>query len=317
VDPYKILEVTPGASKEEIKSAYKKKALIHHPDQGGSEEEFKKVTDAYKTLINGNPKMPPVYGTRTESPVYRTRTEPPIFIPNDIEITISLDLSDVINGAHKKYKIKKNIECSECAVLNICSTCQGLGFISASPDVPFMDIKDCYDCSGKGFTKLHRGCSHCGGAGQKTFNDTIEVFIRKGSFIGMKYKLAQKGAVSSKGIKGDIVIIIGSIKATGFIVKGLDIYGKIKIPFFDLVLGGEVEMPLPNGKTITRSVAPGTLPGSTLVLEKEGMPKIVLDNYIRGDYLAEIEVEIPEISGFSSDKIEKLKAVKDLWNLTF
>jgi hypothetical protein len=47
------------------------------------------------------------------------------------------------------------------------------------------------------------------------------------------------------------------------------------------------------------------------------MPKIVLDNYIRGDYLAEIEVEIPEISGLSSDKIEKLKAVKDLWNLTF
>lgn len=310
-DPYKILEIAPGASKEEIKSAYKKKALIYHPDQGGSEEKFKEITEAYNSLIKRDYRRP----TPQPQPTHTPYT--PSFISDDIEITISLDLSDVINGAHKKYRIKKTVGCSGCVTLNPCSTCQGLGFLSVSPDIPFMDIKECSSCLGKGYTKSNKGCGHCKGKGEILFDDIVEVFIRKGSFVGMKYKLAQKGIMTPGLVKSDVIIIVGAIKSQGFTVKGLDIHGKIKVPFFDLVLGGEIRMPLPNGKTITRDIAPGTLPGSTLILEKEGMPKMVLDNFVRGDYLAEIEVEIPETSHFSEDKIEKLKAVRDLWNLTF
>ena len=50
-DLYKILEVPEDASDEKIKSAYREKVKIHHPDkQGGNEEEFKRVQNAYDIL---------------------------------------------------------------------------------------------------------------------------------------------------------------------------------------------------------------------------------------------------------------------------
>ena len=51
-DNYKILEIQPGASPEEIKAAYRKLAHKYHPDKpGGNAEKFKEISEAYKTLI--------------------------------------------------------------------------------------------------------------------------------------------------------------------------------------------------------------------------------------------------------------------------
>lgn len=49
-DYYDILGVSKGASQEEIKRAYRKKAHEHHPDKGGDEATFKKVNEAYQVL---------------------------------------------------------------------------------------------------------------------------------------------------------------------------------------------------------------------------------------------------------------------------
>ena len=49
---YDILEIKYTATMDEIKKAYRRKALIHHPDKGGKEEDFKKISIAYETLVN-------------------------------------------------------------------------------------------------------------------------------------------------------------------------------------------------------------------------------------------------------------------------
>jgi len=50
-DYYKILDVDKGASKDEIKKAFKKKAMKHHPDrQGGDEAKFKEANEAFQIL---------------------------------------------------------------------------------------------------------------------------------------------------------------------------------------------------------------------------------------------------------------------------
>jgi DnaJ family protein A protein 2 len=49
-DLYECLGVNRSASLEEIRSAYKSRALIHHPDRGGNEEEFKKIQEAHEVL---------------------------------------------------------------------------------------------------------------------------------------------------------------------------------------------------------------------------------------------------------------------------
>ena len=49
-DYYDLLEVSKGASKDEVKKAYRKKAVKHHPDKGGDEEAFKQINEAYAVL---------------------------------------------------------------------------------------------------------------------------------------------------------------------------------------------------------------------------------------------------------------------------
>lgn len=51
-DYYKILGAEKGASQEEIKRAYHKKAHQHHPDKGGDEVKFKEINEAYQVLGN-------------------------------------------------------------------------------------------------------------------------------------------------------------------------------------------------------------------------------------------------------------------------
>lgn len=50
MDYYSILGVPKNASSEQLKKAYKKQSMQHHPDRGGDEAKFKEVNEAYSTL---------------------------------------------------------------------------------------------------------------------------------------------------------------------------------------------------------------------------------------------------------------------------
>jgi curved DNA-binding protein len=52
MDHYSTLGVSRDASQEEIKKAYRKLAMTHHPDKGGDPTEFQKLNDAYEVLSN-------------------------------------------------------------------------------------------------------------------------------------------------------------------------------------------------------------------------------------------------------------------------
>jgi len=69
MDYYKVLGVAENSSQADIKKAFRKLSLKHHPDRGGDAEEFKKINEAYSTLgdvekkrmydmIKNNPFMP-------------------------------------------------------------------------------------------------------------------------------------------------------------------------------------------------------------------------------------------------------------------
>jgi len=53
---YDLLGIQRGADQEEIKRAYKKMAVKHHPDKGGDVETFKEISLAYETLSNNEKK---------------------------------------------------------------------------------------------------------------------------------------------------------------------------------------------------------------------------------------------------------------------
>ena len=55
-DFYQILEVTPQASKSDIKKAFRRLSMKYHPDKNKGDEEagekFKKINRAYEVLSN-------------------------------------------------------------------------------------------------------------------------------------------------------------------------------------------------------------------------------------------------------------------------
>jgi DnaJ-class molecular chaperone len=57
MNPYDVLGIDIDASDKDIKIAYRKLAMKHHPDKGGDPEQFKQVSQAYETLSNSQKKQ--------------------------------------------------------------------------------------------------------------------------------------------------------------------------------------------------------------------------------------------------------------------
>ena len=49
-DYYEVLGVSKGASADELKKAFRRTAIEHHPDKGGDEAKFKELNEAYEVL---------------------------------------------------------------------------------------------------------------------------------------------------------------------------------------------------------------------------------------------------------------------------
>ena len=54
-NPYQVLGVSENASKDDIKKAYRKMAIKHHPDKGGDKAKFQEITNAYNALTEDKP----------------------------------------------------------------------------------------------------------------------------------------------------------------------------------------------------------------------------------------------------------------------
>jgi DnaJ-class molecular chaperone len=69
-NPYHVLGVSPNASPEQIKKAFKQLAMKHHPDRGGDEAEFKKINEAYAILSDPERKQ------QHDNPGFHYRSNP-------------------------------------------------------------------------------------------------------------------------------------------------------------------------------------------------------------------------------------------------
>lgn len=45
---YEVMHVEPNASRDAVRSAFRALSMVHHPDHGGNEEDFKKLNEAFR-----------------------------------------------------------------------------------------------------------------------------------------------------------------------------------------------------------------------------------------------------------------------------
>lgn len=204
MDYYDILEISKGASQDEIKKAYRKMALKYHPDKnpGNAEAEakFKEVSEAYEIL--SDPKKREMYDRYGKEGVFAgagAGGAPGGFGSMEDALRTFMDAfgggmgggesifetlfgfggksqGGVQQGANKKATIRisfeeaaKGVE-KELAITKYttCTQCNGSG--AASPSA----IQQCTTCGGEGQVFQSRGffsmatiCPHCGGSGKK------------------------------------------------------------------------------------------------------------------------------------------------------
>ena len=78
---YEILGVNENANESDIKKAFRKLSLKHHPDRGGDAEKFKEINEAYEILKDGENKEE--YDFKRNNPMFNQRGIPPGFMQAD------------------------------------------------------------------------------------------------------------------------------------------------------------------------------------------------------------------------------------------
>jgi len=255
---YQILGVNENASQEDIKKAYRKLAMGHHPDKGGSDDMFKKINEAYETLSDvqkrrdyDSPKMDPFAGFRGDPFAdffngTRRRSAP------DLVIEVDVGAIESYNGVEKTVKYNRRHPCNTCSATGgdreTCSSCQGTGSVTKSYSNGFfsqMVQQPCGVCSGKGF-KYKTICHTCKGNTTIVKSESVNVKLHHGATNGQFYRMQGMGDYHG-GTYGNVIFKINSIPEGNFEKSGNDLIYNAFLDLDDLEKDS-IDVPHPSGK---------------------------------------------------------------------
>ena len=329
-DYYEVLGVNRDASEEDIKKAYRKLAMKHHPDRNpGSkeaEEKFKEAKEAYEVLCEPekrraydayghagiNPQMGGMgpdaagFGGFAEafgdifSDIFgggQGRGRSSVYRGADLRYNLEITLEQAARGTETKIRIP---------TLETCETCHGTG---AKPGT---HPKTCETCHGAGTVRLSQGffsiqqtcptchgsgkmvtdpCTTCRGAGRVKKHKTLSVKIPAGVDEGDRIRLTGEGEAGvNGGPAGDLYVVMHIKPHAVFQRDGDDLHCEMPVSFTLAALGGEIEIPTLEGSAKIK-VPAETQTGQVFRLRGKGV-KGVRSSY-PGDLLCEVVVETP------------------------
>jgi molecular chaperone DnaJ len=247
---YKVLGVNENATQEEIKKAYRKLAIEHHPDKGGNEDTFKKISEAYDTI--GDETKRQQYNNRRNNPFggmggngfnpfedlfggasfYNQRKR---VVPDKV-IEVEIGTLESFNAVEKIITYVRNEVCGSCngegGEKTTCGSCNGDGFIIQKiGGSMFQQVvrQMCNRCRGNGFVYL-KTCGGCHGETTKPVNESLKIKLPHGVDDGQFLKVQGKGDYSN-GVYGNLVVRVKVVPENSFEKIGEDL---IYNAFFDL-----------------------------------------------------------------------------------
>ncbi|MDP2106808.1 MAG: J domain-containing protein, partial [Desulfobulbaceae bacterium] len=137
--------------------------------------------------------------------------------------------------------------------------------------------------------------------------DKVSVKIPAGIESGKKLRVTGKGGASPQGgPSGDLFLIINIQPDPNFSRDGNDLILEKLIPFSSAILGDNIAVPTPEGKTLKVKVPHGIQPQAKLRLKGHGLPSG--PHGPRGDLLIRFLVEIPsKLTPVQKELIQQLQ----------
>jgi len=122
----------------------------------------------------------------------------------------------------------------------------------------------------------------------------LEVKIPPGVRTSSRVRIAGHGQPGEGGGQaGDLYLVVAVQPDPHFERRGDDLHTQVRAPLGTLVLGGEVRVPTPDGRTLALTVPQGTQDGRIFRLRGQGMPRLGKAD-TRGDLHAEVHARLPE-----------------------
>ena len=326
-DYYEVLGVSRDASDEELKKAYRRCAMKHHPDRNPGDtvalEAFKDCKQAYEVLADPSKRrMYDAHGHAAFEHGMGGGAGPgagfgdmgdifgDIFgnifgggAPGrgarrgaDIGYVMELDLVEAVGGTEKRVEIPTLVACSTCAAtgsedgrIDRCATCHGHGQVRMQRGI-FTMQQPCPHCGGRGQTIAHP-CAVCHGAGRVEEEKILSVKIPAGVDNGDRIRLAGEGEAGPTGTPpGDLYVEVRVRPHPIFERDGDDLHCEVPIRLSQAALGATVRVPTLGGEAEIR-VPAETQTGKVFRLRDKGVKSV--RSRKPGDLYCKAVVETP------------------------
>ncbi len=325
-DYYQVLGLQKNASEDEIKKAYRRSAMKHHPDRNpdnkDSEERFKEIKEAYEIL--SDPQKRAAYDQFGHAGVDSSMGGGGpgfgdigdifesvfgggfrngggggnrAFRGGDLRYDLSLSLEEVVTGNEVKIRIPTHITCSTCGGSGAkpgtspktCQRCDGHGQIRVTQGF-FSVQQTCPNCRGVGKV-ITEPCRACRGSGRTQEHKTLSVKVPAGVDNGDRIRLSGEGEAGvNGGPSGDLYVQINVRPHNIFTREDNHLFCEVPISIVTAALGGELEAPTLNGRVILK-IPSETQTGKVFRIRNKGV-KPVRGGAI-GDLHCRVIIETP------------------------
>jgi len=235
--------------------------------------------------------------------------------PLDMNIDMRISFQEAIFGCEKEVNYKYKNACKECngtgakdGKLSTCPQCKGQGQVYMKQG--FMTFSQtCPVCNGLGTAATDK-CKKCHGQGYEEIEESVTISVPKGIDTGNRLRVAGKGNIGKKGVRGDLYITFDVEDDKHFIRNENDVYIEIPLFFTQAIKGDTITIPSLTGE-LELKLHVGTKDKERFTFRGEGIDDV--HGHGKGDLIAIINLQYPK--KLTTEQLELLDKLQESFGI--